>query len=345
MMKRIMNKDRFTKRVKTKWLLLIAFLSLFLTPYSLLYAQELTTEQEQQFTYYWYAAKHAIVEERYEDAYTLLEFCRMMKPNDGQTLSFLGILYSGTGQTELALETFRQAFEADPADQWYRYCNMLIKKPDRNSIKIFQAVLEKAHAAQKARGNGKTEEDLLLTMRKFYIDSEQWKKAMAIQDEIDARQGKTEDNAYYRAQLYRLSGNPKKAIRTVVDYLENDPTNSTMLHFHIGLLEQTKASNEALCTAYEKLLAVEPGNSMALNNYAYHLATHRGDLNKAERMSERTIREQPNNPVYLDTYGWILHLQGQNELALFYLQRAESCAEGDEEVLNEIRKHIKIIKK
>ena len=39
-------------------------------------------------------------------------------------------------------------------------------------------------------------------------------------------------------------------------------------------------------------------------------------------MSAITIREEPNNAAYLDTYGWILHLKGQNDLAEFYLQRA-----------------------
>ena len=68
----IKNKDRFAKRIKTKRLLMIAFLSLFLTPYSLIVSQN-TVEQEQQFTYYWYAAKQAINAEKYDEALTLDE--------------------------------------------------------------------------------------------------------------------------------------------------------------------------------------------------------------------------------------------------------------------------------
>ena len=79
-----------------------------------------------------------------------------------------------------------------------------------------------------------------------------------------------------------------------------------------------------------------------LNNYAYYLATHKGDLQKAERMSAITIREEPNNPVYLDTYGWILHMQGQDELAIFYLKRALSNSK--EELQGEIKAHIKELK-
>ena len=76
-----------------------------------------------------------------------------------------------------------------------------------------------------------------------------------------------------------------------------------------------------------------------LNNYAYHLATHKGDLQKAEQMSQMTIREEPNNPVYLDTYGWILHLKGQDELAKFYLYKALQNAKADK-TKDEIEKHL-----
>ena len=73
------------------------------------------------------------------------------------------------------------------------------------------------------------------------------------------------------------------------------------------------------------------------------MATHGGDLKEAERMSAITISEEPNNPVYLDTYGWILHLQGQDELALFFLNRALNNA--TEENKAEIEGHLKQIKK
>jgi len=110
------------------------------------------------------------------------------------------------------------------------------------------------------------------------------------------------------------------------------------------VLEAMKASAKELYPAYEKVLEVNPGNLLVLNNYAYHLATHGGDLKEAERMSAITIREEPNNAVYLDTYGWILHLQGQEELALFFLQRALSNAD-EEEPKKEIQRHINAIKK
>jgi tetratricopeptide (TPR) repeat protein len=45
-------------------------------------------------------------------------------------------------------------------------------------------------------------------------------------------------------------------------------------------------------------------------------------LKKALEMSKKTIDAEPNNSTYLDTYGWILHLLGQNEEAKKYIKQA-----------------------
>lgn len=80
-------------------------------------------------------------------------------------------------------------------------------------------------------------------------------------------------------------------------------------------------------TYYEAALAYDPENPYVLNNYAYYLATHGGDLRKAEKMSARCIKKEPDNATYLDTYAWILHLEGQDMLARFYMQQAWEKAE------------------
>ena len=299
----IMNKDRFAKRIRTKRLLMIAFLSLFLTPYSLIVSQN-TVEQEQQFTYYWYAAKQAINAEKYDEALTLLEFCRAIKPDDGQTLTFLGTMYDALRMPDRAMKLFQQAYEADPEGQWKNYLERRLQ----------QAVSE-----------------------------HQWKQAIKIQDEIDQHQDYDAASAYTHGRLYLLAGKPKKALAALDKYLETDPTHLPLLTFRVEIMEQMKAKSKDLYPYYERVLALNPGNLMILNNYAYHLATHGGDLKEAERMSALTIREEPDNSVYLDTYGWILHLQGQDELALFFLQRALNNA--TDNTTEEIQKHINAIKK
>ena len=307
----------------------------------------LTTEQEQQFTYYWYAAREAIEKEDYPRALVLLEFCDAIKPNDGRTLSFLGTIYNGIGQRERAMDAFKRAFEVDPRDQWDHYAFALLKSGTETDRKQAQQVMERA-----LKVNPK-DEDLLRQLLHLYIQEEQWKKALNIQDRLDAVKGYDAYSALNRYRIYAMWDKPKKALAAIDKYLELEPTNIQFLLFRVEILERMNAKPADLYAAYDKVLAIHPGHIGILNNYAYHLATHKGDLQRAERMSEQTIRENPNYPVYLDTYGWILHLKGQDELAKFYLNKALDGINGGmylfenddaEKVKNEVQKHLNAIK-
>lgn len=59
--------------------------------------------------------------------------------------------------------------------------------------------------------------------------------------------------------------------------------------------------------AFDKCLEFEPDNLVISNNYAYYLSLDGIDLEKAEKMSRKTIEKEPNSATYLDTYAWILY--------------------------------------
>lgn len=297
----------------------------------------LTTEQEQQFTYYWYAAMGAMEHGDYPKALVLFEFCDAIKPNDGKTLEYLGMLYLGMGQESRAMDAFKRAFEADPRDCWYRYSSALLEQ------KTEEAMVEAMHVRERALKVNPKDEDLMERLQRVYISLNEWKKALKIQDRIDDVKGFDASSAVIRYRLHLTMKQPKKALAVIDKYLELDPTDLQFLVFRVEVLEQMKPKPADLYAAYDKILAIYPGHIGILNNYAYHLATHKGDLRRAERMSEQTIREEPNNAVYLDTYGWILHLKGQDELAKFYLNRALINAQS-EETKKEVLKHLNAIK-
>jgi tetratricopeptide (TPR) repeat protein len=186
--------------------------------------------------------------------------------------------------------------------------------------------------------------DLIHRLQGQAISAQEWKKVLVLQDELDKKEGYDAYSAITRYRIFALSGKPKKAIKEIDRYLETDPTNMRFLLFRLEIMEQMGAKPKELYALYERVLKIDPYNLMILNNYAYHLATHGGDLTKAEKMSAITIQEQPSNPTFLDTYGWILHLQGQDQLALFYLNKALWNLGNDEKMRDEVQKHIHSIK-
>jgi tetratricopeptide (TPR) repeat protein len=81
---------------------------------------------------------------------------------------------------------------------------------------------------------------------------------------------------------------------------------------------------------------------MVKNNLAWHLCISGGDLVLAEELSRATIMAEPSNPVFLDTYAWILYHLGKYQDALFYIQRAIDNV--NENTKKEVIKHYKAIK-
>lgn len=70
---------------------------------------------------------------------------------------------------------------------------------------------------------------------------------------------------------------------------------------------------------YDSALVYNKDNVLCLNNYAYYLSLREERLDEAEEMSYRTIKAEPDNKTYLDTYAWILFMQGSYAEAQKYM--------------------------
>ena len=87
--------------------------------------------------------------------------------------------------------------------------------------------------------------------------------------------------------------------------------------------------------AYDSALVYKEDNIMCLNNYAYYLSLKNEQLDKAEEMSYRTIRQEPDNITYLDTYAWILFMKGDYAHARSYMDKVVNPARTDQELLSD----------
>lgn len=126
------------------------------------------------------------------------------------------------------------------------------------------------------------------------------------------------------AACYNL-GEMDEALQTCLTALEYIPEGSDRradFYVQIGDLYFKKGQKTEAFGYYEKALVLAPGNLLLLNNYAYYLAVENRELQRAERMSARTVEVEPQNAIYLDTYAWIFFRQGNFSLAKFYIERA-----------------------
>ena len=90
----------------------------------------------------------------------------------------------------------------------------------------------------------------------------------------------------------------------------------------LGDLYHQKGKSAEAYAAYDSSLVYNPDNISTMNNYAYFLSVERIHLDKAEEMSYKTVKAEPNNGTYLDTYAWILFEKGRYTEARIYIDQA-----------------------
>lgn len=105
----------------------------------------------------------------------------------------------------------------------------------------------------------------------------------------------------------------------------NDKSNSDMaaeLYLIMGDILHSKGMDEESYQSYDSCLQWKPDNLPCLNNYAYNLSLEGKQLEKAEQMSFRCVKEEPTNSTFLDTYAWVLFRQGRFDEARIYIDKA-----------------------
>lgn len=300
-------------------------------------ANTISAEEEQQFRYYFYEAQRLIQKQEIAPAWELVQFCYALNPNDAAINNYMGMFLEVFDKKKEADTYFKRAFELDPNTYWYQHALYLLKSEDKKQEKIAIRNLEKV-----AKANTKNE-DVHTMLQQAYIHVKDYKRALGVQDCLDSIVGYTSMSAMQRYRLNAMMKNSKQAIYEVERFLEEEPDNMQFQVFRAQLYEETHQPSEKMIVAYTALLRFDPRNLMLQNNLAWHLCISRHDLQRAEQLSRTTIMSEPSNPIYLDTYAWIMYMMGEYETAYFYIQRAMEYA--NQQTIKEVTEHRKAILK
>lgn len=100
----------------------------------------------------------------------------------------------------------------------------------------------------------------------------------------------------------------------------------------IGIVYDQLGMIDSSDYAYQKALEINPYDALVNNNYAYSLSVRGIELEKALSMIKISLNAEPNNPSYLDTYGWIMFKLNNLEEALKYIDKAISLKNTNAEV-------------
>ena len=210
-----------------------------------------------------------------------------MYPHESSTYALLVDYLSANGRTDEAYALIEKSLEADPyqEDMWN---TLILKYAVDNNLPAAEEKLKKAAS---------------------YFPN-------------------NSDFAYRLGRLYYLKGDTVKG----EPYLRKaaEIAKPTDIYLASGILGEIGDINMAMgdtakaMSVYEEALALNPNAVSVLNNYAYMLAVKGMDLDKAERMSGKTVSVDPNSAVFLDTYAWVYFKKGDYQMALLYIEQALS---------------------
>lgn len=152
----------------------------------------------------------------------------------------------------------------------------------------------------------------------------------------------------YRQRLIALlitTNQLDKAQKSLTDALEIMPNQIGLIFFQALLYERENNQPQAIRT-YEKILALQPENDLAINNLAILLTNNLLEERHKEKLLKLTQQlVTSQNPAILDTLGWIYLKLYRNTEAVTILQKAAELAPNNAIILSHLEMaHLRIKK-
>lgn len=213
------------------------------------------------------------------------EFERMWKSNPPDGRGFLGLqtLKLQQGKGDEAVQALEALVQKDPAVTGYRY--QLANAQALVGIQSMTSV--PAHARALFERAAQNYKELLKSMPE---STDIWQRLGVMQ---------------------RGLGEFDAALASFEQAANTNPRNTQALLNRAMLLDALARTKEA-SDAYNRVLAVDPENVLALNNLAFLSAQTGANLDQAMTFAERAKKKLPNNPDISDTLGFIYYQKNLN---------------------------------
>lgn len=199
-----------------------------------------------------------------------------------------------------------------------RAAYMSLKEMPKDTInQAFEKVLEIAPDNVEAR----------LQLVQNLWDDKKYDKVIEMTDQAQAYNPDEMVFYYFGGMAHYLKGDDDKTLDTfrkgVAQVNEkSSPELVSDLYMIMGDILNKKGLEKESYAAYDSCLQWKDDNIPALNNYAYYISLKGENLHKAEQMSYKTIKAEPKNGTYLDTYAWILFMEERYHEAKIYMDQA-----------------------
>lgn len=158
-------------------------------------------------------------------------------------------------------------------------------------------------------------------------NAKKYDEVIAMTDQAQAYNPEEMVFYYFGGMAHYLKGDEESTLSTFRKGIaqvneKSAPDLVSDLYMIMGDILNKKGLEKESFAAYDSCLHYKDDNVPALNNYAYYMSVNGKDLHQAEQMSFKTIKAEPKNGTYLDTYAWILFMEERYHEAKIYIDQA-----------------------
>jgi Tfp pilus assembly protein PilF len=126
-----------------------------------------------------------------------------------------------------------------------------------------------------------------------------------------------------KLSLFEEIGRNRETINLSTEILETFPYDERTLYTR-ALAYEKQGDIINMSKDFDKMISLNPYNSIALNAYGYSLALQKIHLDKSENMIRRALAIKPGQAAILDSLAWVLYIKGSFEEAEKYSSLAYS---------------------
>lgn len=127
----------------------------------------------------------------------------------------------------------------------------------------------------------------------------------------------------------------------------NDPSKlNHIFYFQLGSSHERAGNLPEAVAALKKSIELSPKYDEAMNYLGYMWADRNENLSEARSLIERALKEEPENPAYIDSLAWVLYREGHFEEALRQIRSAiAKSPEADAALLDHMGDILKALKR
>jgi tetratricopeptide (TPR) repeat protein len=205
--------------------------------------------------------------QNYDEALKFFRFCYDMEPDNAAVNFVIADTYLLKKQYEEAEGYAVKAAQLDPSNIWYKELLVDIyvsRKKSREAADLMVQI-----------GRERKEVQNYLQASYLYVMARDYKKAIAVLDEVEKQAGINEDVVKQKEQIYLAQGKTDKAIKEVEKLIKAFPSDTR----YMGMLADlylAKGKEKEAVAIYNDILRKEPANGFALFSLAEYYKS-RGD--------------------------------------------------------------------